>query len=81
MFSLLDATRIVRKNHPYGDIKAAIEYKNLYLFMVFNKNPGEEEMDPFFSVDKNTGAFNEFSILTDGDMSEILPLFEKARRL
>jgi hypothetical protein len=76
MLSVLDATTVVRQNHPYGDIKKVVTYKNLYLFMVFNNRPGEEEMDPYYSVNKDTGVFNEFSIFTDGDMDEVLSLFE-----
>lgn len=77
MLSVLDATSIVHKFHPYGDIKAVVNYKNLYLFIVHSINPLEEDMDPFFSVDKDTGKFSEFSILTDGNTSEILSLFEE----
>lgn len=77
MLNLLQAVSIVRKNHPLGTIEKVIEHKNLYLFMVFNNRPGEEEFDPYFSVDKETGAFKEFSILTDTDNPlEILNSFE-----
>jgi len=78
MLSIDEATKIVQKNHP-GEIQSHIEYKDLYLFMVFNYNPGEEEFDPFFSVDMNTGKFSEFSIMEDGNVSEIMSLFGKAK--
>lgn len=81
MLSVLDATNIVRKVYPDGIIQKVISYKNLYLFMIFNNRPFEEEMDPFYSVNKNTGVFNEFSILTDGDTDEILYLFEQAKKV
>lgn len=80
MISIPEAINIVHENHPDGKIKNYVTYKNLYLFMVFNNRPFEEEMDPFFSVDKETGEFKEFSILTDGDTSEIVSLFEKSKR-
>ena len=32
-------------------------------------------MDPFYSVNINTGEFRDFSILTDGDIGEITNLF------
>lgn len=32
-------------------------------------------MDPFYSVDIQTGEFRDFSIITDGDISEINNLF------
>lgn len=79
MLSVSEATDVVRKNHPLGEIQSYIEYKNLYLFMVFNNMPGEQEMDPFFSVDKDTGKFSDFSVITDGDTSEIMSLFAEKR--
>jgi hypothetical protein len=79
MLNVIDATRIVQRNHPEGIIKKVVSYKDLYLFMVFNNRPFEEQMDPFFSVNKETGVFNEFSVLTDGDTSEVLSLFQNAR--
>jgi len=80
MLSPTDAAKIVRENHPLGDIKSYVEYRNLYLFMVYNKRPGEEMMDPFFSVDKTTGEFKEFSVFTDGNAREVLNLFEANQR-
>ena len=79
MLSPADATQIVVLNHPFGRIQKYIEYQNLYIFMVFNNLPGEEEMDPFFSVDKDTGAFAEFGIFTDGDIDVVLSLFEQKK--
>jgi hypothetical protein len=79
MLSVKEAIEVVHKNHPLGEIQSWVTYKNLYLFQVFNKRPGEEEMDPFFSVDKETGEFKEFSILTDGNTAEVVSLFERTR--
>lgn len=76
MLSLQEATEVIHENHPDGKIQKCVEYKNLYLFIVFNNRPGEEEMDPFFSVNKETGEFLEFSVLTDGNTEEVLSLFE-----
>lgn len=80
MLNIQDATKIVSENYPGGKIQNYVSYKNLYLFQIFNDNPFEEEMDPFFSVNRETGDFKEFSILTDGDTSEIVSLFEEAKR-
>ena len=80
MLSPTQAAAIIKENHPLGEIQSYVEYRNVYIFQVFNKRPFEEEMDPFFSVDKDTGVFAEFSILTDGDTKEILSLFETQRR-
>ena len=46
-----------------------------YIFKVFIDNGFEKEMDPFYSVNINTGEFRDFSILTDGDIGEITNLF------
>lgn len=80
MLSVEQATMIVEKALPNGQIQAVVEYNDLYLFQVFTDRPFEEEFDPFYSVDKNTGAFSDFSIITDGNISEILPLFEQEKR-
>lgn len=77
MFNLQQATDIVLENIPDGNIKGVLPYKDLYLFIVHSNVPYEEDMDSFYSVDKNTGAFNEFSIFTDGNASEILSLFRQ----
>ena len=77
MLNVREATKIAHENHPDGDIQAIVVYKGLYLFRIFNNRPGEQEMDPFYSVDMETGEFKEFSMLTDGDMGEITSLFTK----
>lgn len=53
------------------EIKAWAQYRNLYLFRVQYSSLGEEDWDPFFSVNSNTGEVKDFSVLTDGDISEI----------
>ena len=73
--SLQKAINIVKKNIPNGKIDASIRYRDLYLFKVFINNGFEKEMDPFYSVNINTGEFRDFSILTDGDIGEITNLF------
>lgn len=73
--SLQKAINIVKKNIPNGKIDASIRYRDLYLFKVFIDNGFEKEMDPFYSVNINTGEFRDFSILTDGDIREITNLF------
>lgn len=78
MLSLNQAKKIVEKNLPKSDIQAAIQYKNEYIFRVFMSDDLEGQMDPFYSVDVRTGKFRDFSILTDGDISEITELFESS---
>ena len=73
--SLQKAINIVKKNIPNGKIDASIRYRDLYLFKIFIDNGFEKEMDPFYSVNINTGEFRDFSILTDGNIGEITNLF------
>ena len=73
--SLQKAINIVKKNIPNGKIDASIRYRDLYLFKVFIDNGFEKDMDPFYSVNINSGEFRDFSILTDGDIGEITNLF------
>ncbi len=80
MFNLDKATDVVKKTFPEGKITSNIEYKNLYIFQVFNPFPGEEGMDPFFSVNKQTGEIRDFSIITDGDTRELTKLFLEAQK-
>lgn len=80
MLSAEEAIKIAQKEHPYGDIQAYIEYGNAYLFQIFNKLPGEEMFDPFFSVDMSTGEFKDISIIEDVPTQHVLSLFEEAKR-
>lgn len=77
MLSANEATRVVKEYMPTGDIQKRIEYEGLYLFQIFTDRPGEEELDPFYSVNKETGEFRDFSIITDGNTEEILRLFSQ----
>jgi len=79
---MLDKTQaavIVKKFMPDGEIQKVIEWKNFYIFQVFRpKEPLENEYDPFYSVDKQTGEFRDFSIFDDGPIDELSALFMKA---
>ncbi len=79
MVDLNEAINIVRKNLPFDwSIHSYIQYNNLFVFKVFNTRPGEEELDPFYSVDIRTGVFDEFSVLTDGDPVKVISAFTNA---
>lgn len=69
-----------KKVLPDREIRAIVPYKNVYLVKAFSNVPFEEEMDPFFFVDKETGAIGEFSVLTDGDPKEIGEAFAQANQ-
>ena len=77
MVDISEAKKIVKENLPDGKVSKYIEYNDLFVFQVFRKDPLEGAWDPFFSVNKTTGDFNEFSILMDGDFEEIYELFMK----
>jgi hypothetical protein len=46
-------------------IKSAT-YGNLFIFQINGPDPAEGNLDPFFSVDKTTGKFSDFSIVEGG---------------
>lgn len=43
-----------------------VTYGNLFIFHINGPDPAEGNLDPFFSVDKTTGAFSDFSIAEGG---------------
>lgn len=75
MLDINQAIDVVKSKNPDGSIQSAIEYNGLYVFMVFGDDELEGQMDSFYSVDIQTGEFRDFSIITDGDISEINSLF------
>jgi hypothetical protein len=80
MLSLEEATKIINRVLSGDKIEAVVEWKNLFLFQIFNQDPGEEGMDPFYSVDRDTSEFRDFSIVADGNVGEINALFVEAKK-
>lgn len=76
MLNFEEAKKVVKENIPKGKIQKAILYDNLYVFMVFMNDEFEGQMDPYYSVNINTGEFRDFSIITDGEIGEIMEMFE-----
>ena len=74
MLNQTEAQAKMKTALPQFPIKAWTEYENLYLFRVEFPFPGEENYDPFFSVDKSTGEVRDFSIFTDTNISEFVKL-------
>ena len=62
-----EARKIAMSKMPRGSefVKSA-EYGNFYIFHINFADPIEGNFDPFFSVDKTTGAFSDFSIIDGG---------------
>ena len=51
---------------PGSKFKKSATYGNLFIFMIHGPDPAEGTLDPFFSVDKTTGEFSDFSIVEGG---------------
>ena len=43
-----------------------VSYGNLFILLIHGPDPVEGTLDPFFSVDKTTGKFRDFSIVDGG---------------
>lgn len=74
------AIMFVRKRLPGFTIQKVVEYDNRYIFLTTDPDPDEGMYDGFYSVDKFTHEFSDFSIITDGDIVVIDSLFEAARK-
>jgi hypothetical protein len=74
MLNSTEAEATLKLNLPDATIIQVVEYQDLFIFLVNTHLPEEEMYDPFFSVNKRTGAFSDFSIITDGN-PEIHELF------
>lgn len=81
MLNSKQALAIVKKNLPGSLVYKYILYKNLFVFQVLIDDPDEGGWDPYYSVNRLTKEFRDFSIITDGDLTEIINLFEKAELL
>lgn len=75
MLSEKEATAKIRAVFPNRTIEPPIEYQGLFIFQAFSSDPLEGQLDPFFSVNKETGEVRDFSIITDGNAHEISRLF------
>ena len=74
MLSIEEAEATVKVNLPRSTILQGVEYEDLYIYLVNTHLPEEELFDPFYSVNKKTGVFSDFSIIDDGN-EEIHKLF------
>jgi hypothetical protein len=78
MLSIEEAKNVVKQNLPFWNIKKFVIYNGLYVFQVYSDDPEEGGFDPFFSVNKSTGEFLDFSPFEDGNLLEITNLFARA---
>jgi hypothetical protein len=67
MMTEAEALKIAMRYMAPGSkfIKSAT-YGNLFIFQINGPDPLEGDLDPFFSVDKTTGKFSDFSIVEGG---------------
>ena len=80
MLSIQEADKVVTTAYPTGTIQKVVEYEDLFVYQIFGPMPGEETHAPFFSVNRKTGEFRDFSIFDDGDTQVLDDLFIKAKR-
>ena len=71
MIDISSAAKLAQTNLPGSKIQKSVEYKDLYVFLVSLDDPDEQAV--FFSVNKNTNEFSDFSPFYDADTVE----FEK----
>ncbi len=51
---------------PGSEFVKSVTYRNFFIFQINGPDPLEGNLDPFFSVDKTTGEFSDFSIVEGG---------------
>lgn len=81
MISEQEAIDIAKKAIPGSKVKKIIDYNDLYILYISTGDEFEDDYDPFYSVDKESGHFEDFSIIDDGDFSIINEKFQNASEL
>ena len=76
---MVEAKKIAEEKYPEGEIQRAAPFgDDLFVFVIFGeKDSIEREMDPYFSINRRTKEFKEFSILEETTPLEILDIFSK----
>lgn len=68
MITETEARSIAIKQMPKGSqILKVVTFQNLYILQIIWLDPFEGNLDPFFSVNKTTGKFIDFSISDGGN--------------
>lgn len=77
MLTEKEALAALKKLEPARAPKHYILYQNLYIFFAPHEtDEAEGIIAPFFSVDMLTGEAKDFSIVHDGNPSELLDLLK-----
>lgn len=77
-YSTQAAAKHLLNKYPTLDIRLAKDYGDSYMFLAFDKTVGDSrEIDPFYLVNKTTGAITPTTIATNPEKfytSKELPL-------
>lgn len=68
-----EATQRLKDILPDGVKIKSVEYDGLYIFVL--EDPEELTMDPFYSVDPETGVFSEYPALIGNRLADLAKLF------
>lgn len=80
MLNVEQAKMIVEKKIDGCKVHACVPYKGGYLARVEYPSAEEAHYDPFFMVNAHTGDVAEFSIMSDGNPSEVSEAFKRGER-
>ena len=72
MYSLSDAKRILKQNLASATPLMVADWYDRYVFYVDVEDDFEGGMDPYFAVNKSTGKFEEFPLLLNLEVLDIL---------
>lgn len=72
MYSLSDAKRILKQNLESATPLMVADWYDRYVFYVDVEDDFEGSMDPYFAVVKSTGEFEEFPLLLNLEVLDIL---------
>ena len=78
MLKMEEAITIAKKKMPEGRLVSVTPLGELFVFVIFGEEGSlESEMDPYYSVNKSTKEFKEFSLVKDTTPSKFLLAFQK----
>jgi hypothetical protein len=78
MLNINEAIDVVKKTLPNSKIISFIEHKDLFIFNILISLEEESGYDPFYSVNKVTKEFKDYSFLLAEDFREIQKKFIEA---
>lgn len=77
MLSKTEAKDLLIFKLPKVRVESGVSFEDLWIFRAFLPlGGGEENMNPFLSVDKETGSVKDFSVIGCSDPVKLMQLFE-----